>query len=1130
MYSRLGLFAVIILVLALGFSASGLFAQGTDRANRAESLAVVLVVDTSGSMAGARIVEVQRAIRDFVRDYATIPTALVTFNDEVNVTQPFTNNSADMLAAVLELHVPDTNSRSAALYEATSTAANLSAEVNSAETMVILFTDGSQTGAAVSPTNNDVLRGIESSGAKVFAVGIGEEADLNYLEALATQSGGEMLAVNQAAELPAAVSQIRINVALARASTAPASNSTAPQVSAEAPSGLTPVTSEEVAPGGLMRLDRSDTAIVLAIDVSDSMIGQPMQQVLESSRAFVEAVDGSVPVALMTFGNQANIIEDFTTNTTTLQSTIDTITPGGVTALYDGAYQAVQLANQSDAAYPVVILIGDGAEYGGQSLAERNAALELATETGVQIYAVGLGHVVDEAYFSELAFRTNAEFFQPIQLEELNDIYDELYTSVLEQYQTAEVDSGIAPLAPTNDTYPLIPELAEANTLPLDSIVPLDAEFQELFSGAADFATGEIALDDAPAEDGNTVTPDDLAVAEALPYTSVFPITVDLAGSENPGQAELFINGELLTQWDGPPYDYALDTQPLAPGTYELEVAVQTPNGVTYSDTLQFELVTLSQLPDTGAAVANPMRPAVIDDETGSLRTVLVDGQETALHLTLSQETGLALVQPPQTEVEIVEGQSLTDILASPLDSLPESVRRILLDQHPVAVSIVIIILAAILLPQGIFTIYWMTYSWANGERLKRSGAPETFEEPQLSFTALLPARREEAVLYDTIMAVHNIDYPEHLKEVLVLIRDEDDDFTIAAAQRAISEIRNDAYARGAHDVADNVRLVTFKDGPRNKPNGLNRGYREASNDVICIFDAEDQPHHEVYHVINTVMQRDGADVVQSGVQLMNFRSNWFSSFNVLEYFFWFKSGLHAFTNGLNVTPLGGNTVFFKREWLDRLAAQDTEKGYRAWDEYSLTEDADVGIRLTTMGAKIQIVYEARQATQEETPANVDQFIKQRTRWSQGFFEIFFKGDWRRLPTFKQRVGAVYILLNSLLQGAILFFLPIGLFIWATQVVPVAIAILSWIPVYLLFIQLTINLIGIKEFTEAYNLKLPFLFRLRMVLYYYPYQLMLSIASVRAVLRFVTNQSSWEKTDHANLHRSASSANSTVNI
>jgi cellulose synthase/poly-beta-1,6-N-acetylglucosamine synthase-like glycosyltransferase len=423
---------------------------------------------------------------------------------------------------------------------------------------------------------------------------------------------------------------------------------------------------------------------------------------------------------------------------------------------------------------------------------------------------------------------------------------------------------------------------------------------------------------------------------------------------------------------------------------------------------------------------------------------------------------------------------------------------------HPTESAIIILIMTITLLPQGIFTLYWMMYTWNNPAAAEKYRSPKEFAQPQQSFTAILPARHEADVIRQTITAVDRINYPDHLKEVLVMVRDEDDDETIEATRQTIADLGK-----------DNIHLITFTDGPRNKPNGLNKGLRVATKDVICVFDAEDEPHPDIYNVVNTVMLRDDADVVQSGVQLMNFRSSWFSAFNCLEYFFWFKSGLHCFTHAFRVTPLGGNTVFFKKHWLDRIGG---------WDLNCLTEDADVGIRLTQAGAKIQIVYDEQHATQEETPATVDSFIKQRTRWCQGFYQVFFKGDWLRLPEMRQRITAIYILLNSLMQAATLLYLPVGLFIALTQQVAVPIALLSYFPIFILILQMVTNLIGIREFTSAYNLKMPFLFSLKMIIAYYPYQLMMAVASFRAVFRFIGQQQTWEKTTHANLHRQTSVA------
>ncbi|HUV72116.1 MAG TPA: glycosyltransferase [Clostridia bacterium] len=412
--------------------------------------------------------------------------------------------------------------------------------------------------------------------------------------------------------------------------------------------------------------------------------------------------------------------------------------------------------------------------------------------------------------------------------------------------------------------------------------------------------------------------------------------------------------------------------------------------------------------------------------------------------------------------------------------------------------SSLIIFLSFLLAIQSAITLAWMLYAWEDRAKVRSNRSPSQFVEPYYSFTAFLPARHEEKVIKDTIKAVDRINYPTQLKEILILCR-QDDIGTINKAQEAIEELKN-----------PNIRLVVFADFPINKPHGLNKGLKEAKNKIIAIFDAEDEPSANIYQIVNTVLVKDKADVVQSGVQLMNYHSHWFSSLNVLEYFFWFKSGLHFFTNVGEVSPLGGNTVFFKKSWLKKIDG---------WDEYCLTEDADIGIRLTLAGAKIKIIYDEQHVTQEETPHSVKSFIKQRTRWNQGFLQILKKKDWLRLPSFKQKLIVAYILLSPEIGAMLFFYIPLAVAVGLTQKLPVPISLLSYIPFYLFIFQLVVCSIGIYEFTKVYQLKSPIWMPFKVMLSFYPYQILLMISSFRAGYRMLINQIGWEKTSHANIHR-----------
>lgn len=406
-------------------------------------------------------------------------------------------------------------------------------------------------------------------------------------------------------------------------------------------------------------------------------------------------------------------------------------------------------------------------------------------------------------------------------------------------------------------------------------------------------------------------------------------------------------------------------------------------------------------------------------------------------------------------------------------------------------------LLSIVITIQSLFTLIGMMYAWETPKRVDYNRSPKEYLPSEYSFTALIPALHEKVVIGDTLRAIAAIDYPEELKEVIVICR-ADDIETISAARQAIHDLHN-----------LNIRLLIPDFTPRNKADKLNFGLRNAHNEVVCVFDAEDTPHRDIYQVVNTVMIRDQADVVQSGVQLVNFRSNWFSTLNVLEYFFWFKSVLHFFAKQ-EVIPLGGNTVFFKKDWLHRVDG---------WDVDCLTEDAEIGIKLSVAGAKIRIIYDELHATQEETPTTSQSFIKQRTRWNQGFLQVYKKREWKRLPKFSQRLLVGYILLWPEIQAFLFLYIVVSLVMIFTVKMPILFTLLSMLPIYILILHVVVLNVGLYEFAKKYRMPYPIWMPLKVLVTFIPFQLVLGVSSLRAVYRTMLKQNAWEKTEHVNAHR-----------
>jgi len=417
--------------------------------------------------------------------------------------------------------------------------------------------------------------------------------------------------------------------------------------------------------------------------------------------------------------------------------------------------------------------------------------------------------------------------------------------------------------------------------------------------------------------------------------------------------------------------------------------------------------------------------------------------------------------------------------------------------------DLLLAVLSLLLTLQSAYSTVLMLYVWEDGQKSERNRAPTSFETPRQRFTLLLPARHEEEVIQDTIQRVAELRYPARLLQVLVIIE--------ASDGGTIAKVREKLAALGRQGIR-HIRLLVFSDPPINKPHGLNVGLRAATGDIVTIFDSEDEPHPDLLNVVNTVVTRDGAEntpVIQCGVQLMNYADRWFSSLNVLEYFFWFKSRMHYHAR-VGMVPLGGNTVFIRRKLLSELGG---------WDQECLTEDADIGIRLSAERVPIRVIYDDQYVTREETPLSVSQFVKQRTRWDQGFMQVLGKGDWAHLPTLQQRLLALYTLAFPLLQAFTLAYVPVSIWMmfWAKVAIPVA--MLSSLPLYMLLVQLLISVLGLREFTRVHGLRAAPLDVLRLVIAYVPYQGLLGFAALRAVWRQAQGHRGWEKTSHVGAHR-----------
>jgi glycosyltransferase XagB len=359
----------------------------------------------------------------------------------------------------------------------------------------------------------------------------------------------------------------------------------------------------------------------------------------------------------------------------------------------------------------------------------------------------------------------------------------------------------------------------------------------------------------------------------------------------------------------------------------------------------------------------------------------------------------------------------------------------------------------------------------------------------------IVPARHEETVLEATLSKLVTTDHPAF--EVLVVVGDDD------PATRAVAE-------RVAQRHPSIVEVLVDSSTPKSKPKALNTALPRCSGDITGVFDAEDDVHPGLLQRVDRRFQESNADVVQAGVQLMNFRSSWLTVRNVLEYYFWFRSRLHRHA-AQGFIPLGGNTVFVRTEVL---------RAVSGWDAECLAEDCELGVRLSSLGAQTVVAYEPELVTREECPPTLRAFARQRTRWNQGYLQTLARGHWRRLPP-RHRALGLYILTTPYLMAIAWLLMPAAIITAVAVKAPVPVTMASFLPAVPMLAMLAVEIAGLGEFCRMYGERATIRDYGRLVVGLPAYQAVLAFAAARAVVREARGDRGWEKTEHMGLHLGA---------
>lgn len=287
----------------------------------------------------------------------------------------------------------------------------------------------------------------------------------------------------------------------------------------------------------------------------------------------------------------------------------------------------------------------------------------------------------------------------------------------------------------------------------------------------------------------------------------------------------------------------------------------------------------------------------------------------------------------------------------------------------------------------------------------------------------LVPLHNEPDIAGPLTARLARLDYPRELLDICLVV-EADDACTLDALARA--------------DLPRWMRVIPVPDGhPRTKPRAMNYALNFTRGSIVGVYDAEDAPAPDQLMTVATRFQAAPREVacLQGLLDYYNPTRNWMSRCFTIEYANWFRLVLPGIARMGLVVPLGGTTLFFRREALDHVGG---------WDAHNVTEDADLGVRLARMGYRTEIV---QTTTLEEANAHPITWIRQRSRWTKGYVLTWAVHTRRPLRLWRDLGPRKFWGFHLLFLGSILnaILLPA---MWSTIVMPFGIRhpVADWLP------------------------------------------------------------------------------------
>jgi VWFA-related protein len=181
--------------------------------------------------------------------------------------------------------------------------------------------------------------------------------------------------------------------------------------------------------------------VILALDMSQSMVGERLEHLREAGRSVLRGLRGDDQAALVTFSHMLRLPQGLTRDAARLREALDRVEPAGATSLVDGVYGAMTLAG-SDVGRDLLLVFSDGVDTSSFMTPAR--VLESARRTDATVYCVTVRGSGRPEFLRDLSGQTGGSIVEIASTTDLQKTFVGILNEFRQRYLLSYTPRGVS--------------------------------------------------------------------------------------------------------------------------------------------------------------------------------------------------------------------------------------------------------------------------------------------------------------------------------------------------------------------------------------------------------------------------------------------------------------------------------------------------------------------------------------------------------------------------------------------------------------------------------------------------------------------------------------------------------------